>query len=116
MSGHRGQGLSASRSLGGSAMISSWWTDAAPWRCAVPRQSAPVSPPPMMTTRLPLALMGAALERPLPDQVGRLQVLEGQVDAVELPARHRQVPGQRGPAGQHDRVECRRAPRRPAGP
>ena len=41
-------------------MISSWWTDAAPWRWAVPRQSAPVSPPPMMTTRLPLASMGGA--------------------------------------------------------
>ena len=29
--------------------------DAAPWRCAVPRQSAPVSPPPMITTCLPSA-------------------------------------------------------------
>ncbi len=64
MSGHSGHGLSASRSLGGSAMISSWCTEAAPWRCAVPRQSAPVSPPPMMTTRLPLALMGDAASAP----------------------------------------------------
>ncbi len=30
MSGHSGHGLSASRSLGGSAMISSWCTEAAP--------------------------------------------------------------------------------------
>ena len=30
------------------------------WRCTVPRQSAPVSPPPMMTTRLPVARMSAA--------------------------------------------------------
>ncbi len=36
ISGHSGQGLSASRSLGGSARISSWCTEAAPWRCAVP--------------------------------------------------------------------------------
>ena len=64
MSGHRGHGLSASRSLGGSAMISSWCTDAAPWRCAVPRQSAPVSPPPMMTTCLPLASMGGGTSAP----------------------------------------------------
>ncbi len=59
----------------------------------------------MMTTRLPLALMGEDPERALLHQVGRLQVLEGQVDAVELPARHGQVPRQRGPAGQHDGVE-----------
>ena len=41
MSGHSGHGLSASRSLGGSAMISSWWTEAAPWRCAVPEAVGP---------------------------------------------------------------------------
>ena len=33
-------------------------TLAAPWRLAVPTQSAPVSPPPMTTTCLPLALIG----------------------------------------------------------
>ena len=37
----------------GRGRISSWVTDAAPCRCAVPRQSAPVSPPPMITTCLP---------------------------------------------------------------
>ena len=41
-------------------MISSWVTDRAPCRCAVPRQSAPVSPPPMMTTCLPRALIGGS--------------------------------------------------------
>src|SRR5271165_6782477 len=39
-------------------MISSWVTDAAPWRCAVPRQSAPVSPPPRITTCLPADVIG----------------------------------------------------------
>ena len=34
-----------------------WVTDAAPWRWAVPTQSAPVSPPPMTTTCLPEASM-----------------------------------------------------------
>ena len=33
---------------GGVGSSSSCATDAAPWRCTVPRQSAPVSPPPMM--------------------------------------------------------------------
>ena len=45
------------RPLGSS---SNWWTDSAPCRWAVPRQSAPVSPPPMITTRLPSAEMISA--------------------------------------------------------
>ena len=56
-----GTSATASRSVrcsGGRGMISSWVTDAAPCRCAVPRQSAPVSPPPMMTTCLPSAVIG----------------------------------------------------------
>ena len=47
-------GLSAARVSGGIGISSSWCTARAPWRCAVPRQSAPVSPPPMMTTSLVL--------------------------------------------------------------
>ena len=43
----------------GRGRISSWVTDAAPCRCDVPRQSAPVSPPPMITTCLPLTSMSA---------------------------------------------------------
>ncbi len=58
MSGHSGQGVESARWSGGRGMISNWWTEAAPWRWAVPRQSAPVSPPPMMTTRLPAAVIG----------------------------------------------------------
>src|SRR5438552_359481 len=50
---HVGHGLVGARESGGRGRISNWWIDAAPWRCAVPRQSAPVSPPPMITTRLP---------------------------------------------------------------
>ena len=42
--------FSAGDSGGGIGISSSWCTARAPWRCAVPRQSAPVSPPPMMTT------------------------------------------------------------------
>ena len=38
-------------------MISIWVTEAAPWRFEVPTQSEPVSPPPMTTTCLPLALI-----------------------------------------------------------
>ena len=58
MSGHSGHGVVSARSSGGRGMISNWCTLAAPCRCAVPRQSAPVSPPPMMMTRLPFAVMG----------------------------------------------------------
>src|SRR3546814_9865532 len=38
-------------------MISSWVTDAAPWRFEVPTQSDPVSPPPITTTCLPVAVI-----------------------------------------------------------
>src|SRR4051794_38629277 len=45
-------------------MISSWVTESAPCRCAVPRQSAPVSPPPMITTCLPVAVIGGSSSSP----------------------------------------------------
>ena len=51
-------------------MISSWVTDAAPWRVAVPRQSAPVSPPPMITTCLPVG--GDLVRRPRSPSATRL--------------------------------------------
>ena len=57
MFGHWGHGLSGARSSGGRGNSSNWWTDTAPWRWTVPRQSAPVSPPPMITTRLSRAVM-----------------------------------------------------------
>src|SRR5437868_2278298 len=60
--GKVGQGWPALRSSPGLGMISSWVTEAAPWRWAVPTQSAPVSPPPMTTTCLPSALIGAAVD------------------------------------------------------
>ena len=59
-SGRWATGWRRAGSSGGRGMISNWWTDAAPWRCAVPRQSAPVSPPPMMTTCLPSAVIGTS--------------------------------------------------------
>ena len=42
--------------LGGPRQDLELVTDLAPWRCEVPRQSAPVSPPPMMMTSLPSAV------------------------------------------------------------
>ena len=45
-------------------MISSCVIDAAPWRVAVPRQSAPVSPPPMITTCLPWAVIWSGTSTP----------------------------------------------------
>jgi glutamate synthase (NADPH/NADH) small chain len=38
--------------------------EAAPWRWAVPRQSAPVSPPPMITTCLPCAVIVGSARSP----------------------------------------------------
>ena len=52
---HCGQGFVGVRLSGGRGTISNWWTLAQPWRWTVPRQSAPVSPPPMMMTCLPSA-------------------------------------------------------------
>ena len=45
---------------GGFCMISKLVTDSAPWRIEVPMQSEPVSPPPITTTCLPVARIGAA--------------------------------------------------------
>lgn len=56
--GYVGHGWASGRDSGGRGMISSWVTDAASCRIAVPTQSAPVSPPPMTTTCLPLAEIG----------------------------------------------------------
>ena len=64
--GYVGHGWPAGRSSGGRAMISSWVIEAACWRIAVPRQSAPVSPPPMITTCLP----SARIWSPSPDGTG----------------------------------------------
>ena len=57
--GHCGHGLSLARVSGGAGISSICVTCAAPWRCAVPTQSEPVSPPPRMTTRLPCAVPSA---------------------------------------------------------
>ena len=55
--GHWGHGLEDGLLSGGSGSSSNWCTLLAPWRWAVPRQSAPVSPPPRITTRFPLAVI-----------------------------------------------------------
>ena len=62
--GYVGQGWPAGRSEGGSGRISSCVIERAPWRVAVPRQSAPVSPPPMMMTSLPAAVIWSAISSP----------------------------------------------------
>jgi hypothetical protein len=52
-------------SSGGRGLWSSWVTLTAPCRFAVPRQSAAVSPPPTMTTRLPAASIGGVDRSPV---------------------------------------------------
>ena len=53
----------------------------APCRCATPRQSAAVSPPPMMITCLPAASIERRGDPPGHDPVGLDEVLHRQVDA-----------------------------------
>ena len=52
-----GQGLPGARVSGGCGSSSRFTSDVHPWRSDVPMQSVPVSPPPITTTRLPLAEM-----------------------------------------------------------
>ena len=104
--GHSGQGLPASREAGGRGSSSNWCTDCAPCRSAVPRQSAPVSPPPMITTRLPAAEMIGASPRRVPRTQAVLlrEVLHGEMDAGQFAARHRQIARLAGTAREQHRV------------
>ena len=87
-------------------MISSCVIEAAPWRVDVPRQSAPVSPPPMITTCLPSAVIWLRRTRSSPSAT-RLacgQELHGLVDPAELAAGDRQVARLGGAHREHHRV------------
>ena len=111
MNGHVGHGLASGRTSGGRARISNWWTERAPWRHAVPRQSAPVSPPPMITTCLPCGRDRHRVdgEVALLGPVAPGQVLHRLVDAGELAAGDRQVARGGGAAREDDGVELVRA-------
>ena len=76
-------------------------------------QSEPVSPPPITTTCLPSARIGATLPSGSSAHAPVLlrQELHGEMDAVELAARDRQVARLLGAAGEHDRVVARRRAR-----
>ena len=94
---------------GGCGSSSNWVTDAAPWRFDVPTQSEPVSPPPITTTCLPVAMICAGTRVARDDLVLLRQELHREMHAGELAAGHRQVARLLGAAGQHDGVELRRA-------
>ncbi len=90
---HCGHGLPGVRESGGRGTISNWWTLLQPWRWTVPRQSAPVSPPPMMITSLvvgadELAVVDRVAGHPL---VLLRQELHREMDAGEIPSLDRQV-------------------------
>ena len=114
MFGHVGHGLSVGRWSGGRGSSSIWMTDFAPWRCTVPRQSAPVSPPPRMITRLPSAEMkrssGIVVARAA--LVLQRQELHREVRALQFAPRHLEVASPGRPAAQRDRVELLREVRR----
>ena len=107
ISGQVGHGLSPTRVAGGSGMISSWWTARAPCRWAVPRQSAPVSPPPMMTTCLPAAEIGEVSSEPSCTRLEGFRYSMARWMPAQLPTGHPQVAGQGGAAGQHHGVVAR---------
>ena len=128
-SGQSGQVSALFSCSGGCGMISSWVTEAAPWRFEVPMQSEPVSPPPITMTCLPLAVSvplgrGARLVVAGDALVLLGEEIHREVDAGELAARHFEVARPFGAAGQHHRVvvleqrldrERRRRPRRRCG-
>ena len=80
-------------------------TERAPWRFDVPTQSEPVSPPPMTTTCLPVARSAGDAVSPATTLVLLRQKLHGEMNAVELAPRNRQVARLLGAAREHDRVE-----------
>ena len=87
-------------------MISSWVTESAPWRLAVPMQSEPVSPPPITTTCLPvgedrLALLGAG---PALRRFCWVEIVHREMDAAELAAGHGEVARLLGAAGEDEDV------------
>ena len=69
-------------------------------------QSEPVSPPPITTTCLPLARIGGTSPSGFAADAAVLlrQEIHGEMDAVELAARDRQVARLLGAAGQRHRV------------
>ena len=93
------------RSSGGIGMISNCVTDFAFCRCDVPRQSAPVSPPPMMMTCLPVARICESQVIARVHLVLLRQKLHREVDALQLAARDVQIARLLGAARQQDRVE-----------
>ena len=97
---------------GGCGSSSNCVIDAAPWRLDVPTQSEPVSPPPMMTTCLPVAMIWFGDRVAGDDLVLLRQEIHREDDAVEIAARHVEVARRLGAAGEHDRVEFREQLRR----
>ncbi len=91
LSGQSGQTSALFSCTGGFGRISSWVTEAAPWRLEVPMQSEPVSPPPITTTCLPLAVIVPSGAARCFGIAGHALVLlgeeiHGEMDAVQLAA------------------------------
>ncbi len=68
-----GQGSAPVRAGPGSGRMSSWTTDSAPCRRAVPRQSEPVSPPPTITTCRPSAVIAGVARSPSPTRLAQVR-------------------------------------------
>ena len=101
--------------LGGSARISSWVTEAAPWRFAVPMQSGAG-----VAAADDDDVLAGREDRRAVDRIARRrailldQIVHREMDAVELAARHRQVARLLGAAGEDEDVDNRPSAARPA--
>ena len=89
-------------------MISIWRIDSAPCRTEVPTQSLPVSPPPITTTRFPVAQTGrAAHSRPI-TRFCPCRNSSAKMNSLRLAARDFQVARHRRADRQNDRVMAAR--------
>ena len=108
ISGHSGHGVDGERRSGGRSSSSIEVTDAARCRCEVPTQSEPVSPPPRITTCLPVARisLGGVDRVPGVAMVLLAQEFHREMDPREIPAFDREIPRLLRPAAEQDRVEA----------
>ena len=109
-SGQFGQLIALFSFSGGFGMISSCTTDKAPCRIDVPMQSDPVSPPPITTTRLPLARIGIHIIKLLFADTAVLlrQEIHGEMHAIKLASGNGQVAAFFCAASQNNRIILRR--------
>ena len=103
----KGHGLCGFRVSGGLGRISICVTLLAPWRMDVPTQSEPVSPPPIITTFLPVARIlssSGILHAPV-HLVLLGKKIHGKMNAFQVRAFHCKCTGFHGPDGKANGIK-----------